>query len=558
MTTSSASETSAPLAEIAHDSWLAMGIIALAQIMMGFNISSLTVSMGGIVETFKTSPTTIGTALVVYSLAVASFVMLGAKLGRRFGSRLMFQVGTVIFGIAMVMVVISSDTQTLIEAQGIAGIAAALIVPALVVLIASHYHGKQQSQALGLLGSAQAIAFVLAFLIAGILATLIGWRSSFVLVVIMAVAVFILSFRLKNVPRQNDIQIDVTGVVLAALGITCISFGFNNLNNWGVLVAKPGAPNIVGLSLAPVLIIGGIVLGQAFFTWSHYRQAQGKSPLLDLEVLDSKEERAAAICLLVIAALGPAVNFLIPLYIQIVQGGTSLQTAVAIIPYSLAIFASAALVVRLFDYLTPRNIGRIGFLVVGAGLAMLALVFSNSWGTLPVIIGLLIVGFGEGALLTLVFNVLVTASPKELAGDVGALRGTANNLATAVGTALAGVLSVSVLALIVASAITAAPELTAGLIQQVNIDQIDFVSNDRLNEILKQTTATPEQIRVATEINEDARLRALKISFMFLSALSLLVVIPAGGLPGYKPEEVPSGIPEEQSAGSKDAPLPAS
>ena len=53
-----------------------------------------------------------------------------------------------------------------------------------------------------------------------------------------------------------------------------------------------------------------------------------------------------AFSLFIIAALGPAVNFLIPLYIQIVQGRNSLETAVSVIPYSLAIFAGTALIVR--------------------------------------------------------------------------------------------------------------------------------------------------------------------------------------------------------------------
>jgi hypothetical protein len=47
--------------------------------------------------------------------------------------------------------------------------------------------------------------------------------------------------------------------------------------------------------------------------------------------------------------------------------------------------------------------------------------------------------------VTLVFNVLVTAAPKELAGDVGWLRGTTQNLAGGVGTALAGALLVGLL-----------------------------------------------------------------------------------------------------------------
>ena len=38
------------------------------------------------------------------------------------------------------------------------------------------------------------------------------------------------------------------------------------------------------------------------------------------------------------------------------------------------------------------------------------------------LLGLILFGIGQGSLVTLVFNVLVTASPKELAGDVGAAR----------------------------------------------------------------------------------------------------------------------------------------
>lgn len=72
---------------------------------------------------------------------------------------------------------------------------------------------------------------------------------------------------------------------------------------------------------------------------------------------------------------------------------------------------------------------------------------TNNWQTVPTILGLVVFGIGQGALVTLVFNVLVTASPKELAGDVGSVRGTTQNLASAVGTAVAGALLVSLLTL---------------------------------------------------------------------------------------------------------------
>jgi MFS family permease len=533
MSRPSVSGTDAPAA--VRVSWFFMLIVALAQIQMGFNVNGITVSIGGIVEEFATSPSTVSTALVVYSLAVAGTVMLGAKLGKRYGARLAFQVGVVGHGIAMFIMATAPDPTAMIVAQAIAGIAAALLVPALVVMIAAHYSGAQQVQAIGFLQAAQAIAGVLAFLVAGWLSTAFTWRLSFGLIVVMAAVVFLLSFRLKNVAPQPSVRIDVLGAVLAAVSILLISLGFNNLNSWGFIAATSNAPfDIFGMSPVPVMLVFGIFLAQAFFFWAHRRAAQKKEPLLALEVLDSKVERASIVALLVIGGLGPAVNFLVPLYIQIVQGRTGMETAIAVIPYSLSIFVAAFLSVRLFPRFTTRALGLTGFTVVAVGLAILAVVVQNSWATLFVITALIVIGLGEGMLLTLMFNVMVKSAPRELAGDVGALRGTANNLSTAVGTALAAVLAVTILSAVVTEAIIEHPELPEYLIEKVNLDNIDFVSNDRLDEVLAETNATPAQVVAAQEVNEVARLEALRISFLLLSGISLLAIFPANGLPNKK------------------------
>src|SRR5262249_57216541 len=76
----------------------------------------------------------------------------------------------------------------------------------------------------------------------------------------------------------------------------------------------------------------------------------------------------------------------------------------------------------------------------------------------------LVGGIGEGTMLTLLFNVLVSASPKRLAGDVGALRGVVNNVSNALGAALASVVAVGLLGIFLASAFSRSelpPELHA-------------------------------------------------------------------------------------------------
>jgi len=265
--------------------------------------------------------------------------------------------------------------------------------------------------------------------------------------------------------------------------------------------------------------------------------AHKKTPLLALEVLDTPEERNAVYAFLVAGGIGSAISFLIPLYIQIVQDRTPLFTSIAIVPYAITVATAAILSVRLYDRLTPRLLALISFALVGAGMSLLAFTVGAEWSTPVVIFGLILVGLGEGTTLTLLFNVLVSASPKELAGDVGALRGVVNNVSSALGAAFAGVVAVGLLSLIIATAFTQS-NLPSALKQEINFDRIDFVSNDQLKEVLSQTSVPSEQVDEAIAINADARLRALRATFLLLAAISLLALIPSTRLPNYKPGEL--------------------
>jgi len=537
--------TAAPMAKQVKESWLPMVAIALGQALMSFNVASLPVALSGMVHSFNVPPTTVATGIVMYSLAVAGLVMLGAKLNQRFGAVPVFRTVVALFGVAQVLMTFSPNATTMLTAQLLSGMAGAALVPSLVALIANQYHGTQQATALGALGSARAGAGVLAFLIGGILGSSIGWRPSFGILVALAAIVLMLSFKLKPTTPRPEVKIDLLGVLLTASSISMISFGFNNLNRWGLGFARPAAPfDLFGMSPAPFMIVIGIVLLQAFFVWTRRRIASGKTPLLALEVIRNPAERAAVYAMFAVVALEGALNFSVPLYIQIIQGRSPLETAVAMLPFNLTVFFSAMLIIRAYGKLTSRQIGMWGFGLCTVALLWLAFVVKNNWSAVPVMFGLILFGIGQGSLVTLLFNVLVTASPKELAGDVGALRGTANNLAAAVGTAVSGALLVGLLGAAVVTTLASHPELKAELSTQIDLDNsVNFVSNDRLRAFLETTDATPAQVEQSIQINSDARLRALKIGLLIMSLLSLLAIFPASRLPNHKPGEIPSNPP---------------
>ncbi|MCF3939319.1 MFS transporter [Gordonia tangerina] len=497
-------------------------------------------SLGGMVEDFDVAPTVASTTIVVYGLVVAALVMLGAKLGQRIGWLLIFRIVVGVFACSAILMIVSPAVGWAIAGQALAGAAAAIIVPSLVALIAANYHGDQQATAIGSLGSARAVSGVSAFFLGGALGTLVGWRPVFGIVLALAVLILIFSFTLTSVPGDPDITIDVFAAILIGVGIMSLTLGFNNLNNWGAFYADPAAPfDIAGVSPAAMLIVAGVVLVQAFFMWTRRQMAAGKVPLVDLSVLRSSRERSAVYAMFIVVAMEAALNFTVPLYVQIVQGRTPFDTALAMMPFNLTVFITATLVVRVYKRYTPRVIGVFSFVLTTAALIWLAYVVSNNWETLPTIFGLIVFGVGQGALVTLVFNVLVTSAPKKLAGDVGSVRGTTQNLASAVGTAVMGALLVTLLSIGVGQAVVDNPRLPDSLVSQVDLDNVNFVSNDELREVLDATTATPEQIDEAVRVNEDTRLATLKYGLLLLAALSATAIVPAGRLPNYRPGEIP-------------------
>ncbi len=524
-----------------RDSWVPMIVIAMGQALMSFNVAAIPISMSGMVESFQTPPTTVATAIVLYSLGVSGFIMLGAKLGQRFGSKIFFPAAVALFLLAEVTMVLSPTAEVMLAAQALAGLAGAALVPTLVVLIANHYRGKQQAEAVGWLGSARAIAGVLAFIIVGSVATWFSWRYAFGLLIVHAALILLLSIKLKPSTGKPEVGIDLFGVLLSAVAIILITFGFNNIRNWGVLLARPAAPfDLLGVSPAPVMIVIGVVLGTAFLAWTHRRAAGGRTPLLALDVVDSPTEWVAVVTLFLVVATEGAINFSVPLYIQIVQGSTALQTSIAMMPFMLTVFFTAILIVRLYKRVTPRTIARWAFVLVAVGTAWLAFVVSNDWSAPPVIAGLITVGLGQGALVTLLFNVLVTSAPKDLAGDVGSLRGVTQNLAAAVGTAVIGALLVGILSSIIVDHVNDNPVISAELKDELNLYNLNFFSDEQLKERLGNTQASEAQMTEALRINSEARTRALKMGFLILSGLALMATFPCGWLPNYKPGEIPS------------------
>jgi len=513
-------------------SWVPLVVVAITQALLAFNIIALKISIDAIVTSYNAPASIVKTAIIAYSLAVASCIMAGAKLVPRFGSRRVFRVTIALFACAMFAVVLSTKAPMLVIAQLLAGIAAAVLVPASVVLIADNYADEQRTRALGRLSITRSLSLPPAFLLAGMLATWSSWRAAFVIMLVLAGIAYVLGDRLNTTTARVDLHVDVIGLFLTLVSVALIGIGVDNLTQWGVRYPRPEAPfTVFGISPAPIAIVLGALLLKAIHLWSRRCRATGRSVLIPPEFFGEPRERVALFSIFTIGTVSAAVTFLIPLYIEIVQGRNSLHTALAMIPFTLSSVAAAVLIGRVRAEKYLRAIARYGFLIVAAGLAFLGSAIHNDWSDFAVILSMSIAGLGEGALATLLLRLLVTDAPQECRSEADPMSTAASHLAAAVGTALAGALVIALLGATVQRDLKVNPEVAASLRAHLNLDRVAFVSNDLLRQRLEDALATPEQVSEAIRINTQARLRALKASFFALAGLALIAFIPNVRIP---------------------------
>jgi MFS family permease len=525
-------------------SWFPLAIVMLCQIQVSFN--AFNVSIEGIVEDLGIPATSVGLALTTSTFAMAGFVLLGARIGAKIGPRRALHIGMIGPTVAAVTISLTNQGWMLFAVQALNGATVALAAPALTVVIARNYQGRQQAQAIGFLASAIPLAQVVSLLIAGAFASSIGWRWSFVLLSVIGIVNLALIGRLAPIDAHPEVEIDWRGAALSSVGIIMISAAFSFLNAWGFFEASEQAPfDIAGLSPVPFLLVVGIALFHAFFRWTRRRMDDGAPVLFSLDVLRSTKERSIVACMALMLFIGTAASFLLPLYMQVVQGLSGFQTSLSVVPYTLSIFVANTQVSRLYDRVSPAVIARVAFSVVFLALTLLAFTIRNDWSQVSVVVGLITLGLAQGCIVALVFNQLLTSNPKELAGDVGAFRGLTHNIAGSVGIAVGTAIAVSLLGSMVARDALSTPAFSQELTEQVNFDNTNFVTSDQLVVLLEERGATPAEAEAALEIYEDARLRSLRTTLMFLALLALLALVPAGKMPDFREPDL--SVEDEES-----------
>lgn len=506
--------------------------LSLAQFIMTVDTTIMNIAIPTVVEDLNTTVGEVQSAITLYALTMAAFMLFGAKLGEIHGRKKIFNIGLIIYAVGSLTTAFAPNLLTLIIGWSLLeGFGASLMMPAMMALISINFSGKRRVSALGIVAGVAGAAAALGPLIGGALSTYATWRYAFIGEVVIAIITLYLSKNILDSKTRNTDPLDLKGVVLAASGLGVFVFGILQASTYGwVRAIRPfeiGGFSFepFGLSIVPFICGAGVFLIQRFLSYERYLEKQNKPTLLKASLLKKLTLRSSLNIVLLTQLVTGGILFILPLFLQLVLGFSAIESGIALLPLSIALIVSSSFSTRISELFGDTRTIKYGQYAIIFGIIILSTSISNETVATDMIFPMLFIGSGIGVIIPINQAILLSGVDKTDSSQVSGLNYTYQQLGMSLGTAVIG----SVLLFSLGNGIV------RGLSSSVIFDQaeveanstkissnVQFVSNEQLEEILKTTDTNEKEQQEFIEINSDARLRALRASLVATALFVLL------------------------------------
>jgi MFS family permease len=267
--------------------WGVIAVLGSAQFVMVLDGTVMNVSISTVVSDLDTTVAAMQGAITFYTLTMAAFMLLGAKLGDVWGRRRAFVVGSCVYAAGSLVTALSPNVQLLFLGWSIIeGLGAVLVIPAIAALVADNYRGRERITAFAIIGAVSGAAVAAGPLIGGFVTTYFDWRYVFVAEVFIMIAVVLCARIITDPTPKQSVRIDFLSVALSSIGLVSVVFGMLQSKTWGwILPLNP--PIVRGIPLTPLgvspsawFIVLGVVLLALFFSRQRLLERVGRAPLV--------------------------------------------------------------------------------------------------------------------------------------------------------------------------------------------------------------------------------------------------------------------------------------
>jgi len=366
------------------------------------------------------APASFGSLIATgYAMFFGGLLMLGARLGDRFGHRRTIMLSLAVFAAGAIVAATAQSVLAVTAGRCLQGASAAAAVPcALRLLTTVTAAGPARHRAIAAWSAAGAMAGASGFVVGGIVTEVASWRFIFWAYVPLAAALAaVIGYSVPpDTGRRPVRSLNLAGSALCTGAVMALVVGTT-------LVTRPGGGLAGGLLLA-----ASAVLGAGFVVTDRHAAA----PLLPSAVTGSAALRQGTLGSLLNTATTSSAVTLVTLYLQNTLGRSPLEAAATLLPFSLCVVAGSVLAARLQQRLRPQWLVAAGLAAIAAGDAALIPAPGSRW-MVPACMA--VAGAGIG-LSSVAATSLGTDVDPAWRGSASGIINTAAQLGTAVGIAV--------------------------------------------------------------------------------------------------------------------------
>ncbi|MGO4615398.1 MFS transporter [Nocardia sp. 2YAB30] len=354
----------------------------------------------------------------IYTLTLASLLMLSGAAADRFGRRRVFRIGLATFAVGSLLCSLAPTAELLIGARFVQAIGGSMLNPVAMSIITQVFTGRvERARAVGVWGAVVGVSMALGPMVGGVLIDALGWQAVFWINLPICVLALILTTIFVPESRSATVRgIDPVGQVLAIVFLFTTVFG---------LVER-----------APAIFVLAALAVAAFLR----HESRRTDPFIDLRFFRSVPFTAATvIAVFAFTGLG-AFLFTCSLYLQNVRHYSAVHTGLLYLAMAIAMLISSPLSGRLVG----RHGTRPSLLAAGFAMTLAALLLTRLEPTTPVwaLIGMFAVfGVGFGMVNAPITTSAVSGMPLDRAGAAAAVASTSRQVGTSIGVALCGALT---------------------------------------------------------------------------------------------------------------------
>jgi len=406
--------------------WAILGLVLLADALDMIDSTVTNIAAPTIARELHGGASLIKWLGAAYLLAMGVLLVVGGRLGDKYGQRRLFLVGMGGFTLASAVAGLAPDPALLIIARVAQGAFGALLIPQGMAIMTKTFSRDMMTKAFGLFGPLLGLASVGGPILAGFLidADIFGlsWRPIFLINLVLGGAGLVLAAGLlPHDDGDHSTVVDGWGAGLLAGTMFGLLYGLieGSTNGWGFLP------------------IASIVLGVAFFAAFAYRQATAANPLLKPSLLRNRGFSSGLLVGLVVFAAVSGLVYVLSLFMQEGLHASPRTASLGLVPLTVGIitaaFAGMALIKKL-----GRTLIFVGIAVMLAGCGwVLALVVHSGtavslWTLAPPV---LVIGLGMGACFGTIFDVALGDISPDEAGSASGSLSAVQQLASGIGSA---------------------------------------------------------------------------------------------------------------------------